>query len=562
MAGGILGIATSGLQAFQRAMNTTGHNIANVNTEGYSRQRVDLTESPPQFTGAGYVGTGVKTAGIERVYNNFLETQLRSSTSSHGEIASYQKLAVQVDNLLADPAVGLSPVLRSFFNAVHEVADDPTAIPARQVLLSEANTLSDRFATLNGQLDQLRAQANKNLANSVQEINNLATSIAKLNGKIASAPGNSTGIAPNDLLDQRDLLVKKLAEKVDLSVVKQDNGAINVFIGKGQAMVMGAQAATLNVQPSELDPARLDIIMQAPNTNTVITESISGGELGGTLRFRDEMLDPSQNALGRIATGLADAFNQVHEAGYDLKGASGLRFFDFPPAASEITVLGAFGNGGAITASYDDVNQLQASDYHLDYDGSQYTLIRLSDHTKTDLGGLGFPTSSVTVDGITLNQSIALATGDRFLIRPTSDAAGKLKVAIGDPSQIAAAGTVGTDPVSGAPVPLVGDNTNALALTQLESSKVLMSGSATLQDAYGQMISHVGTLTHAAEVNRTAQEGLLNQAVAAREAVSGVNLDEEAANLLKFQQAYQAAAQVVAVANSLFDTLIGAVRRS
>jgi len=204
--------------------------------------------------------------------------------------------------------------------------------------------------------------------------------------------------------------------------------------------------------------------------------------------------------------------------------------------------------GGAVSAVYDPANtgKLQASDYRLDYDGSNYTLTRLSDNQAVHTGAL-----PADVDGMTLTETTAPAGVSSFLIRPTFSAAKMINANISDPRAIAAAS---------APATLPGDNTNALKLAQLERDSSLLGGKATYSDAYGQLVSQVGTLTHAAKISRSAQEVLLNQATQARENLAGVNLDEEAANLIKFQNSYQAAAQAIAVANSLFDTLIGAVR--
>jgi flagellar hook-associated protein 1 FlgK len=472
MSSGILGVATSGLLAFQRSLTTTGHNIANVNTEGYSRQRVDLGTRNPQATGAGFIGKGVDVTSINRVYDDFLTQQVRSSSSSYSELDSYYQLASQVDNFIANENTGMSGTLQDFFNAVQEVANDPTSIPARQVMLSEANILADRFNALSSRFTELQTQVNRATEGSIAEINNLATSIAEMNEKIVIAYGSSGGNAPNDLLDERDYLITQLSEKIDVSTVPQQDGALNVFIGSGQTLVMATTAGQLSTQPNGTDPTKLDVMFSIGGSGLVnISQNITGGELGGIARFRTEILAPSVTALDDIAAQLATDFNTQHALGWDLNGAVGGNMFSAPP------ILPASNAGYART----------------------------------------------------------------------------MNVLITDPAKIAASGV---DTSSGA----VGNNTNVLALSDLQFANTMLAGTASFHDAYGRIVADVGSKTHAAEVNQAAQKGLLDYSISARDSLSGVNLDEEAANLLKFQQAYQASAQVIAVTNTLFDTLIGSFR--
>jgi len=544
MTTGILGTAVSGLKAFQRSLETTSHNISNVNTEGYSRQRVELATKPSQYTGAGYVGNGVNVANITRSYDQFVTNQVRSSLATFGEMDEFHKLASQVDNILADETTGMAPALKSFFNAANDVASDPASVPARQVLISEANLVSEQFKSINARFSEIRAGVNKSLALTVKDINTLATDIADLNKRIVADTGRTSGKQlPNDLMDERDLLIAKVAEKVDVSIVPQSDGSLSVFIGKGQPLVLSDTTTTLSLAGSEKDPAYLNIFIDGQNASREIT----GGELKGMLRFRDEVLDPAQQQLGLVATGLAVEFNTIHKAGFDLNGIAGTDLFDFGVTPIETRKLGTA--AGTVTASYQaSVASLSPSDYQLDYNGTDYTLTRLSDNSTTTFTAGG--TTTITGPGfdITTNGMVA---GSSFFIRPAFNAAKNIDAVISDPRKIAASETATTIP---------GDNKVALKFAGLENQTTLNSGTDTIADSYGQLISDVGSLTHTANVSRSAQETLLNQAQAARENIAGVNLDEEAANLIKFQNSYQAAAQAVAVASSLFDTLIGAVR--
>ena len=576
MASGILGTAVSGLMAFQRSLETTSHNIANVNTEGYSRQRVELATRPEKFTGAGFIGQGVDIANITRSYDQFIVNQLRGSTSAFGDVNQYHELAAQVDNILADPTTGMAPAIKDFFNAMHELADDPSSIPARQVTLSEAEILTQRFHGMDARYAEFRKQVNLDMGVMVDNINSFATSIADLNVRIVAEIGRTSGDRlPNDLLDQRDVLISKLSKIVDVSALPQQNGSVSVFIGQGQSLVLEGQAATFKTKQTNLDPARLGIFIETPAGDQDVSKQISGGELTGTLRFRDEVLDPSQQKLGQVAASLAMEMNGLHTQGFDLDGIAGVNLFS---GMDTIPVTPNPANTGSISVAYDpnNISNIDFSDYQLDVaSGPVYKLTRLTDNSTINLvvsGSNLVATGSDTLPGITISFA-GLAAGDSFLLQPAKTAASQIGVKINDARKLAAATNVEVDSVTGQTVldglgnpviikgPVPGDNRNALAMANLENKAGMLGSTATFQDAYGQIVSLVGTLTHAADVSTTAQESLLNQAKAQRESLSGVNLDEEAANLIKFQQSYQAAAQMISVTSSLFDSLLGAVRR-
>jgi flagellar hook-associated protein 1 FlgK len=603
---GLLGTSLSGLMAAQRSLEIAQHNIANVNTEGYSRQRVELGTRTPEYTGEGYIGQGVNITNIARIYDQFINKQLSSSLSAYGDVDRYHQLATSVDNIMADPNTGIAPALNRFFSSMNEVANDPSSVPARQVLLSESELLVQGFNTMSGKFEEIRTLNNSQITAKIEDLNFLAKSIAEINVQLSTNKTNSQGIIqPNDLLDKQDALLSKLAEIINVTTVPQKDGTTSVFIGNGQTLVLRGETSPFVVMPSEYDSNKLEVAIQAPNGTIDVTNQISGGSLAGSLRFRDEILDPAQQKLGRLAAGLAMAVNAIHEKGFDLNGVAGTALFKF--SGTEVPVVPNTGNVGnaVITANYQDVNvnpssagNLDYSDYSLKYAGGlNYTLTRIRDnqsitltatatatpniYTLTSAAANGLPGIDLTVD---LTSGRSIVVGDEFLARPTYSAAQKLTVNITDPRKIAAATNIEIDLVTKQPIPkldasnnpvldsagnpvyvtidgpMPSDNRNVLALVALQSNLVMLGGSATFNDAYGQIVSSVGTLTRAAELSTLAQESLLNQAKSARESLAGVNLDEEAANLIKFQQAYQASAQSISVVKSLFDTLIGAVR--
>ncbi len=627
----IMSTGISGLLASQFALNTTSHNISNVNTAGYTRQMTDFGARIPQRVGPAFIGSGVDLVGVRRLYDQYLTTQVREATSGQGRLIALNELSGRIDNLLADSSTGLQPALDRFFGGLNDLANHPADTATRQAVLGQANALTTRLHTLANRLDSMGRETEQRIGDEVGQINQLGASIAKLNVQIQQAQAG--GPPPNDLLDKRDELVRQLSEHVGISVVAQDGNQLNVFIGNGQTLVLGGNASTFKAVQNSFDATRMDI---AGPGGTVVTSQIGGGSLGGLLDFRRDVLDPTRNALGRAAVAIGTAFNEQHRAGIDLNGQFGGDFFSIPAP----TVFGNSNNTGTATvsASVADVAGLTTSDYRLRYDGASWSALR-SDGSAVALTGTGTPGDPFLADGLAfVVGGGAAAAGDTFLIRPTQAAAGGIGVLITDVSRIAAASPVtasaasanigsgaingirvtdasnpdllgpstilfsdpttytvfnasnattsgpfaytpGT-PISGAGWELdlggsplagdqfqvsansagVGDNTNALALAGIATLGVLDSGNSTITNAYGQLVAGVGQVTQQAQSGLDAQTALLNQSVQSQQNISGVNLDEEAANLIKFQQSYQAAAQVINVASALFDSLLAAVR--
>ncbi|MCC5810656.1 MAG: flagellar hook-associated protein FlgK [Ectothiorhodospiraceae bacterium] len=654
----IFSTSVSGLLAAQRQLATTSHNISNANTPGYSRQQALTSTRPPAAGSNGFIGTGVQTDTVRRMFDENLEISLRKNISEFSRLDKLASYAGRVDNLLADQDAGLSPAMQAFFNAVQDAANDPTATSARQVLLSEAESLVARFELIDNRLSELEQETNRNIENNVNEINQLTEAIARLNQDIVQAQG-ATGQPPNDLLDKRDQLLKDLSEKVGVSTVPESNGSINVFVGNGQALVSGNQSNQLTTTRNEYDPSVVEVAFQRPGSTPVnITRSLSGGEIGGLLEFRGNVLEPARNDLGRVAATLAVTFNEQHSLGMQFDSdppGLGLDFFNVAPPQ----VLPSQFNGGDLSGSPTvgfstaEIGGLTGSDYSLAYNGTDWILRRMSDGQQFTLD----PDEPQTIDGMEIDVSgIAGAeSGDAFMIRPTKQAAGNMDVNLSRPDQIALASPVVAGEVTGADgsaintgsgkldrvsantdsvmnlaggdleftfdagaqafqvtgpggftatVPYdpstssngltvdagfedfgdlsfrlsgvpgdgdqfsislntnaVGDNGNALKLGDLANQPIANEGKATYQELYGGLVGKVGTETLRANTNRDAQQTLLRQAEQARESVSGVNLEEEAANLLKFQQMFQANAQVITVANSLFDSILSAVQR-
>jgi flagellar hook-associated protein 1 FlgK len=440
----------SGLNAAQAALVTTGHNTANVNTPGYSRQSAQVATAGGVYRASvGFFGSGVKVVDVTRSYDAYLASQLNQAQSLNQSLTSYYAQISQIDNLLANQKAGLAPQLQALFTNIQAVANTPADPAARQQLISAAQATANQFRAMDQYLSGLNSTTNDQISGAVDQINNYAQQIANLNKQVALLSNASGGQAPNDLLDQRDQLVNQLGLLVGTKLVVQDGGQYNISIGNGQSLVLGDSANKLAAVRSAADPSRIAVaVVNAAGMAVQMPDSmLSGGMLGGLMQFRSETLAPAQNALGRIAIALSDAFNTQHRQGMDLNGALGTDFFT---QASPGLVANSRNTGNLVlTPSFSNTSELTTSDYRLDVGaGPSYTLTRLSDNKVIPLAA-GFPgaapANTTSFDGVTLTlASGAGAPGDSFLIQPTRTGARDLTVLVSDPAKIAAASPIVT----------------------------------------------------------------------------------------------------------------------
>lgn len=714
----LLSIGLSGLAASKTQLSITGHNITNVNTPGYSRQDASQATRSPQFSGAGYIGSGTTLVEVRRSYSEFLTSQLRSSTSLSADVEAYKSQINQLDSLLAGTTTGITPSLQKFFSALQTAAEDPANIPARQLVLAEAEGLARRFNTVYDRLSEQNNFTNKQMSAVTDQVNRLAGSIGSLNEAIAIAAAN--GKQPNDLLDARDEAVRQLSGYIGVTVVPQDDKSFNIFIGSGQPLVVGSTVARLEVVPGQGDPNRHEVQFISGGSRQGITSQITGGELGGLIRYREEVLDSTMNSLGRLALSVSDQVNAQLGQGLDLKGQVGSALFGNynDPALARLRVNAFAGNSNAQPVlNITNTSQLTTSDYLMEYDGSSYKVRRLSDNqlmtvAENPVGTLSFTDKNGRDQGFqVVLGNPAPTAGDKFSLQPTRRGASDIKATldqadqlafaapiraesklqnrgtgvIGQPSLVAGPSPIsrdalavanlslganlsadgktytlgalptgwsyvakGGDPivpqrsangdliepladqdgnplarvldddgqpleVNGQPVvapamtmgnsntvrlayaaadgetyrfelsmsgrPMAGDefalafnqngvsdNRNALKLVDLQSKQTVgvtagIAGSGfSFTDGYGELVERVGTLTAQARMDSEATGAILKQATDNRDSLSAVNLDEEAANLIKFEQYYNASAQIIQVARSLFDTLISTFR--
>ncbi|MBJ7548298.1 flagellar hook-associated protein FlgK, partial [Pseudomonas sp. OA3] len=441
----LLNIGLSGLAANKTSLAVTGHNIVNVNTPGFSRQETIQATRTPQFSGAGYIGSGTTLTDVRRIYNEFLNTQVRSSTALNSDTKAYLSQINQLDSLLAGSNTGITPALQKLFSALQTAAEDPANVPARQLALSEAEGLAKRFNTVYDRLNEQNAFINKQLSAVTDQVNQLATAIAGYNDAIAVAASN--GQAPNDLLDAREEAVRKLSEFVGVTVVPQDDSSYNLFIGSGQPLVVGKQAARLEVVPGQADPLRHEVQFVSGNSRQNVTSLITGGEMGGLLRYREDVLDTSLNAVGRLALSVADQINRQLGQGLDLNGQFGNELFRSinDPALLSQRSLARVGNSDPnanLNVTLTDTSRLTTSDYEVQFtSATEYVIRRTSDGTLFPPTPATFDITTVPapeVDGFSLGvASGTFAAGDRFLVMPTRNAGRDVRADMKNPEELA-----------------------------------------------------------------------------------------------------------------------------
>ncbi len=436
-----LSTAISGLQAAQKALDTTSHNISNVNTQGFSRQTTLFVTRNPSEVGSYAIGNGVKISDIRRNASDLLNAQLRDSISAFEQLNAFFDTASQIDILLSSSATGIGSGIDDFFTNLHGAINDPASIPARTALISNSNTLVTRFQSLNTELNNQASLADESIRDYVSQINSLASSIANINFRIASSPT----VAP-DLADQRDEAIRQLSELVGVSTSIQQNGMADVFIGSGQSLVIGNLSSSLTTTSGSDDPTRLDISLTTNSgAITINRSSITGGKLGGVLNFRATIIEPTFRSINRLALGLADSFNQQHRLGMDLSGNLGGDFFA-PINSTQATLDRSVSNtnnlgSGVMAVAVSDVSQLTDSDYELTFNGSgNYSLRNIQTDAVTNFASL--PT---TVDGFTLSLNAGSpAVGDKYFISPARFGARNINLSIRNPSEIALADPIKT----------------------------------------------------------------------------------------------------------------------
>jgi flagellar hook-associated protein 1 FlgK len=634
----LMTLGTQAVFAAYAQLQTTGNNIANANTPGYSRQSVELGSLGSDYNGAGYMGRGVTVATVTRASNMFLTQQAVATGSAAAADGVRRDMLSQLEKVFAGGAAGLGQAATQIFNAYADLAAAPADLSARQAVLGRLEDFASLARSSSNQIESLQANLQHDVSGGVAEVNALAASLAKLNTSIAAAVNR--GHMPNDLLDQRDQLIKRISDQIQVHTFLGADQTASVFIGSGQTLVLGGSSNRVLATSAPADPSHIGLAMSSGGQITPLsTADIGDGLIGGLMRFQDGDLADARNRLGQLATGLASAVNQQQGFGLDLQGQPGAAVFTF----SGPQALPATGNARDASGAYistvslavTDASALKASDYRLEPDpanGGNYRVTRLNDGQVFSNVADG-----ASVDGFSITIGANPPTpGESFVLKPVGRAAADLGMVLKNPRGLAAASPVvavaaasntGTAtvtaldivaaPASGAyasfsvgfsddngsynildtgnnvlasgsfqpgqaiaydgitlslaGVPRSGDrlnvdptthpaagNGNALSFDAM-ASRLLVDGQ-TVADAYANAMADVGVRVQGAVAAADTSSTVASRANAELTGEVGVNLDEEAARLMQYQQSYQAAAKMLQTAQTMFDAILGLAR--
>lgn len=545
---GLLSIGMSALNANSATLQTIGHNIANVNTAGYSRQTVRLESAPGQVGMGSSIGRGVNIAGVERVYSDFLSAQLNTTLAQQAADASRAEKLGILEMHFPNGSAGIGMAIGDMLNAFSYVVAAPNDMTARTGVLAGAKSVADRMRASHSEITDLAISTRAELQGKAKQANTLLEHIAALNQQITRT--QSSGQPSNDLLDSREQYVLELNEYIQTTQLMQDDGSLSVFVAH-QAVVQGSKAGAISIVSDAQDASLSRLQLQNGSTLRMLDDSIIvGGQLKGLLEFEQTDLSLAKNLMGRLAMALGLAVNQQHRAGWDFEGKPGQAMFSIPTQVAGLSVDGAQGH-----VLFTDPAKFTASNYvvQMDSTGTGGHVIRQIDGQKTafnDTTDLALK----TIDGLTFKLTTpALGASQSMLFKPFADAAGSIQSLLTSPFTVAAASA---DPASGhgTPTQMPANSGNAKALLDLRDAKLLDGGRLT--DAHATAVSQIGLRVQSVQFSADASQSMAANMRAQKASVSGVNLDEEAARLMQFQQAYQASAKILQVAQRVMDTLL------
>jgi flagellar hook-associated protein 1 FlgK len=621
---GLFGVGVTAMMAAYTQMRTASHNIANVNTPGYSRQEVELATAGASQTGAGFLGRGVSVETIARRYDQHLAAEVAGGKATAAADTARASEVSRLEALFSDTENGLGRTVDDLQMALADLANRPGDPATRTAVLSRARGLVERFTSAGVAMDSLRQQADQRLRDGASKVNDALAQIASLNDQIARR--SSLGQPPNDLFDRRDQLVETINGQLRATSFLNSDGTVNLYTPTGHALVTGAQASRLTVAADPVDSRKVALLLgSGASAIPVDATALGGGALAGVLRFRDSDLEAAQARVGQLAAAIAETFNDRQALGRDATGAVGAAMF---ATGAPVVSASAYNTGSAaLAASVVDGTAMLATDYELRYTGTQWQATSVVDGATHNLGA----TLPATLDGLQISLGSGTANaGDRFLLRGASSVLSGFKMSLagtqglatglaatpqrgaantgdariaafavtangpnlqqpvsitftsattfdvtgtgtGNPTGLTytpgmtlsyngwsmtlggAAATGDTFSVSATTNPAL-DNRNARLM--LESlGQGIVAGRKPV-DACVDLVAEVGIRVQSAQAASDASTQALAQSESARAEVSGVNLDEEAARLLQYQQAYQAAAKILTTARDVFDTLL------
>ena len=533
---GLFDIAKSAIFASQTALTVTSQNIANVNTPGFTRREALFAVAAPVALSGNLLGNGVTITGIKRYYDQFIQTQLLGQYENYGRSSALNQTLSQIEQIFNEAKnIGLAVPLTDFFNAWQELATNPEGFVQRSDLLQKANSLVLAAKQMERGITDNLESVSDSIDNIAERVNAIASEIAAINGKIVQVEAGSQVQNANDLRDQRDVLMNELATLVDFSSYEDENGSMTIMAGM-RNLVSGETSNSLSTRTNE--EGDKDLYLDGIN----ITGNIKKGQLGGLISVRDTIRTNSLNGLRRLIASLIQEINMLHRSGYGLDGTTDNDFF----APLQLSTRD-FSSGADMTATITDSSQLTLDEYSIQFDASGNYFVYNKQNGTLVTSGAYDSGSPISFDGIEISITGTVTSTDKFTVSPLTDVMKNFQVAISDQQKIAAAS-------SNAALP--GDNSNALRIVQLYQNSIANLGGATLSSYYGGLVSTIGSMSRAASDSLTFDDNLLSELNTKRESLSGVSLDEEAANLIRFQRSYQAGAKMIQITDELLQTLL------
>lgn len=547
----------------QKAINVTGNNIANVNTPGYSRQQLQIEVNTPLYSSIGPLGDGVRATGVERKYDRFLGAQIINESQDMGRWEA-QKSGLKRAEIVLNEAggYGLNHALSEFWATWQDLSNAPENNSVRAVLVSKSEFLADTFNRTYGDLQQAQKDIDEGILGTIEDINRVTEDIAILNEKIMAT--ETTGVNANDYRDSRDLLLKELSKMIQINTFEDSNGLINVSLMDGKPLVEASSAWDLTTQ---LNASGLrDILwVNSDGSTTDITSSIDGGELKGYLTTRDTLIAGYMDDMDDLAQSIMNEVNSLHRGGYGLDGTTGLDFFSGSVSTvmdSALTIYAADGStsnftitlvGGGTQGSENVTTDPATGNITVAIeDGvSTYDDIATALEAHANIDAVTYAAGAgATAWTLGAGTDTATITGSTAAVRMEVNAA-----IVGDFNKIAAAEGYTTVPGD-----KPGDNRNAIAIANLQHGLTMNSGTGTFDEYYHALVSEVGHDVEQASLYFDHQSDMMVFMENYRETVSGVSIDEEMVNLVKYQNAYEAAAKVITTADELLETVMSMIR--
>lgn len=544
---GIFNIGRSSLFSNKKALEVTSHNIANVNTPGYSRQEALLTTNPPRNSSPGQFGTGMQVKEVRRYIDRFVEQQITAGESTFGRFQAEERLFRRIEAALSDAqGTGINQAFNNFFAALNDVANNPEDHSARVALIEQSKGLTQRLSTTDGQFREIRSDINAEVVSTIDDVNLLVKQITALNIQVKQA--QFSGQNANDLRDTRQGLVNELATKIDVHTIENDEGQMTIFVGDGKALVEGELSGSLRGVFSPDNEGFVNVsFVSSTGTVTDINSKLEGGSLQGLVNLRDTVLPGFTDTLDQMVAGVTNEVNQIHRTGFGLDGSTGNNFFS--PLSPSSTARSTNTGSAVVNVTVGDATSLTLDTYDLSFAGSNVTLSNLDSGTSTTVS-YSNPTT-ITFEGLDVAINGAPAAGDRFSISAHEGSAKRISVIQTDPNRIAAASTA-----AGAP----GNNDNALLMAGVQNKSVTALGSTTLQGFYSRLTGNIGAQSATASRNADVETAIKTQLTNLREETSGVSLDEEMSNIIKFQRAFEASSRIITMADELTQTILGMLR--